>query len=69
MNGQMEVQYSVEMRGGGRRDIGPKVLKITDNAGIWQFDIDLKSDLGIEGLKSAEQLTEMCKYLQICTRV
>lgn len=60
MNGRMEVQYYAEMTGGGRRDVTTRQLKMSDHVGVWEFDIDLKNDLGIEGHRAAEQLNDLC---------
>ncbi|XP_018320205.1 CD109 antigen [Agrilus planipennis] len=55
----MEVHYSVEMRGGGRRDGAIQQIPLSDRMGIWQYNIDLKGDLGLDGQRSSEELNDM----------
>lgn len=56
----MEVTTSVEMGGGGRRDIPNKLLDMSiDSPGIWVYKIDLKSELRMEGAGALKQLNDV----------
>lgn len=58
----MEVLTSVEMTGGGRRDLQSRELKMTpETPGVWEYNIDLKSELGLEGPRAFEQLNGISK--------
>lgn len=61
----MEVSYSVEMRGGGREEIQPRLLPMSEKPGIWELEIDVKADLHVEGPRAFEQLVDMCKLHKI----
>lgn len=44
---RMEVRASVEMKSGGRTDLKTRELKMsTDHEGIWEYQIDLATELG-----------------------
>lgn len=59
-SGTMEVTTSVEMGGGGRRDVPNKLLEMSiDSPGIWVYKIDLKSEMKIEGPSALKQLNEI----------
>lgn len=59
----MEVSTSVEMGGGGRRDIQNRLLEMDlDSPGIWVYKIDLKSEMKMEGPSALRQLNEVSKY-------
>lgn len=48
---------SVEINGGGRRDLQSKELKMApETPGVWEYNIDLKSELGLEGPRAYDQL-------------
>lgn len=54
---------SVEMGGGGRRDIPNKLLEMDlDSPGIWVYKIDLKSEMRMEGPAALKQLNEVSKF-------
>lgn len=57
----MEFSYFVEMKGGGRRDVPSRFLTMSDTMGVWQFEVDLKTDLGLEGERAYDELVEICK--------
>lgn len=62
----MEVLTSVEIAGGGRRDLQSRELKMTpETPGVWEYNIDLKSELGLEGPRAFEQLNGISKYTNI----
>lgn len=49
------------MKGGGRRDVPSRFLTMSDTMGVWQFEVDLKTDLGLEGERAYDELVEICK--------
>lgn len=58
----MEVSTSVEMGGGGRRDVRGKILEMSlDSPGIWIYKIDLKSEMKMEGQGALKQLNDVSK--------
>lgn len=60
--GTMEVTTAIEMGGGGRRDLRSKLLEMSADApGIWQYKIDLKSELKTEGPATLKQLNQISK--------
>lgn len=59
-NGRLEVSYFVEMRGGGRRDVPIRNLPMSSELGVWEFEIDLKKDLNLEGQRALDELTSIC---------
>lgn len=61
-NGRMEVHTTVEMRGGGRRDLQTKELKMSDKLGVWEYYIDIKDELNLQGPRSYEELNDISKY-------
>lgn len=59
INSRLELSYFVEMRGGQRRDVPIRELPMSDDVGVWQFEIDVKSDLGLEGPNAYDELSEI----------
>lgn len=52
----MEVSTYIELRDGGRRDLPRKQLYMLDGQpGVWEYRIDVKSELGIEGARAFEE--------------
>lgn len=61
--GSMEVSTSVEMGGGGRRDVPNRLLEMShDSPGIWMYKIDLKSEARMEGPGALKQLNEIGNF-------
>ncbi|XP_050294787.1 CD109 antigen [Anthonomus grandis grandis] len=59
-NSYLEVNAFVEKRGGGRLDLRPMNLYMMDSQpGIWEYYIDLQSELGISGAREFEELAQM----------
>ncbi|XP_074042539.1 macroglobulin complement-related [Leptinotarsa decemlineata] len=59
-SGVLEVTATVDMRGGGRRDIPSRILyQMEDNQGVWEYKVDVKRDLGITGPKAYEELSQL----------
>ncbi|CAH0551728.1 unnamed protein product [Brassicogethes aeneus] len=59
-NGVLEVATGIDMRGGGRRDIPIKQLyQLDDYSGIWEYKIDLKRELGVEGPNAYDELSQL----------
>lgn len=44
---RMEVHTSIDMRGGGRRELNIVQLKMSETSAVWEYKIDLISELGI----------------------
>lgn len=55
----MEVRTTVTIRGGARRELPIRALKMSEDEGIWRYDIDLKYDLDVEDARSYEQLNDV----------
>lgn len=43
---RMEVRTSIDMRGGGRRELNTIELKMSEKDAVWEYKIDLASELG-----------------------
>lgn len=55
----MEMRTTIKMRTGGSRDLDTKILKMSENVGVWDFDLDMKSELGLEGPRAIDQLNDI----------
>lgn len=54
----MEVLTTVEMASG--RNLPTRELKMSpENPGVWEYYIDIKSELGLEGPNAFEQLNDI----------
>ncbi|XP_076260328.1 macroglobulin complement-related isoform X2 [Rhynchophorus ferrugineus] len=59
-NSFMDVTATVEMEGGGRREIPPKRLwMIDEQPGVWAYKIDLKRELDMTGPRAFEELSKL----------
>lgn len=56
---RMEVRTSIEMRGGGRRELNTVELKMTEKPAVWEYKIDLMSELGIDNPRVLESLNDI----------
>ncbi|KAL3286714.1 hypothetical protein HHI36_001209 [Cryptolaemus montrouzieri] len=57
-NSYMEIITTVDMRNGGGRNIVPKqIFQMDENAGVWEYKLDVKRELGLEGSKGYEELS------------
>ncbi|ENN78173.1 hypothetical protein YQE_05326, partial [Dendroctonus ponderosae] len=56
----MEVTAYVERQGGGRSEIAPKRLyQMDEKPGVWEYQIDLKRELGLYGPRAFEELSQL----------
>lgn len=44
---RMEVRTSIDMRGGGRRELNTVELKMSEKSAVWEYKIDLATELGM----------------------
>lgn len=58
-NSRMEIRTSVEMKGGGRRDLPTRDLKMSEIDGVWQITLDMKEELGLTGRNVFEELNNI----------
>uniref|UniRef100_A0A1B6D127 TEP1-F n=1 Tax=Clastoptera arizonana TaxID=38151 RepID=A0A1B6D127_9HEMI len=65
-NGRMEVSADVVMRGGGRRTLESQSLRMSsENDGIWELKIDLKSSLGLDERRGGEDTLNEIESMKI----
>nr|CAI5865848.1 unnamed protein product [Callosobruchus analis] len=56
----LEVTTSVDMHGGGRRDMPIRQLyQMEDNPGVWEYKLDIKKELGLVGPRAYEELSTL----------
>ncbi|XP_055376431.1 CD109 antigen [Condylostylus longicornis] len=63
--GQLSVAGYVEGLVGGRRDFPTKILKMSENSGVWELLIDLRYDLNIENNRNGEDVLTNIQTLKL----
>ncbi|KAK4884325.1 hypothetical protein RN001_000596 [Aquatica leii] len=58
-NGRLQISYHVEMRGGSGKDVPLRELPMSDTLGVWEFEVDVKTDLGLQGPRTFDEITEI----------
>lgn len=58
-NSELELRTSFQMRSGGSRETDTKVLKMSENLGVWEYEMDMKSELKLEGPRAIEELNDI----------
>lgn len=43
----VEITGNVDSRSGGRRDLHPRSLRMSDKPGVWEMKLDIRNDLGL----------------------
>ncbi|KAF5272540.1 hypothetical protein FQA39_LY07864 [Lamprigera yunnana] len=58
-NSRLQITYFVEMRGGTRRETPIREIPMSDSPGVWELEIDVKTDLGLQGPRNFDEITEI----------
>ncbi|XP_045471389.1 CD109 antigen [Harmonia axyridis] len=53
----MEISANIDMRNGGGRNIAPKEIFMQEKDGVWEYRLDVKRELGLEGSQGYEELS------------
>ncbi|XP_017785160.1 PREDICTED: CD109 antigen isoform X2 [Nicrophorus vespilloides] len=59
LQGTMEIHTSIDRHGGARLDLPTRTLKMSDDIGVWQYHIDLKYELELEGVRKVNELNDI----------
>ncbi|KAF5280329.1 hypothetical protein FQR65_LT03138 [Abscondita terminalis] len=58
-NGRLQISYSVELRGGNRKNVPIREIPMSDTMGVWEYEVDVKTDLGLQGPSGFDEITEI----------
>lgn len=62
-NSRLEMRTTLKMRSGDSRSLETKTLKMSSN-GVWEYKLDMKSELRLEGPDAFRELNDIGKPKQ-----